>query len=108
MAAIARPDQVFTIIVNESARVFGCTEKLEQESRGLMGFHNFKKCPNCRIVSEGFELWGDNGHRQGGASDRNQLTRVIAHLAKKQWRLKAGGIMGYRFRLGGKLYYRGN
>lgn len=102
-----KPDQVFVIVVNESARVFSCAEKIAQESRGMMGFHNFEKCPNCRIESEGFELWGDNGHRQGGASDRPQLVRTIARLAKQQWRMKSGGLMGYRFRRGGKLFYAG-
>jgi hypothetical protein len=100
-----RPTQTFTVTVCPSARVIGCAEKRDQEKRGLFGFHDFTRCPDCQVIPEGWEFWGENGHRQGGATTRTQLVFWIGRKAKEQWRMKAGGLMGYRFRKGETIYY---
>jgi hypothetical protein len=102
-----RPDAVFTVIVCPAFYVFSCAEKLAQESRGLMGFHSYQSCPNCRIESKGFEYWGENGHKQGSSSNRAGMVFWVSRTARKQWRMQAGGIMGYRFRKGSPIYYAG-
>ena len=68
-----RADVHFVVSVCESWRVVGCAVKQDQEARGMMGFHNFERCPDCVRTFEGWEFWGENGHRQGGADTRASM-----------------------------------
>ena len=102
-----RPDSTFTVTVNPVFTVAGCEEKQALEARGCFGFHNYRDCPNCRVMPRGYEFWGENGHKQGGATDRAGLLHWISRKAREQWRMKAGRLMGYRFRKGQAIYYQG-
>lgn len=103
-----RPDSTFMVTVCPVYRVHSCQAKLDQESRGLMGFHSFTTCPDCKLTSEGWEMWGENGHKQASAPSRERLIHWVSIKAKEQWKMRAGGIMGYRFQQGSPMYYRGN
>jgi hypothetical protein len=102
-----RPDINFTIIVNPVVHVYGCRERQSQETRGYYGFHDSERCPNCRTIDTGFEFWGENGHCQGSAPNRERMVHWIAIKAKQQWRTQGGQLMGYRFVKGGTLRYCG-
>lgn len=108
-----KPDYVFVITVHPVFRVIACAAKLEQELNGMFGFHQFTTCPNCQVISEGYELWGENGHKQGKLSDRRILAYWLKNNAIKQWRTSTdqeypkGSLIGYRFKVGGALYYKG-
>ena len=108
-----KPDYVFTITVSPVARVIGCAAKREQESRGMFGFHQFTNCLKCQVIDEGFELWGENGFRQGGAKNYKHLAHCLKARAIKQWRATTnkeypkGSLIGYRFKVGGAMYYKG-
>lgn len=103
-----KPDCVFVVRVCERWMLRGCAEKQAQEARGLFGFHLFESCPDCVLEFAGWEFWGENGHKQGAASDRAQLVHWLRYTATKQWNMKDGRIMGYRFRRGGRYIYRAN
>lgn len=102
-----KPDVTFQVTVSPTFHVYGCDEKRAQESRGLFGFHQYTSCPNCRVVSSGFEVWGENGHRQATLATRDNMRYWVHLKAREQWRMKDGRIMGYRFRMGSPLYYVG-
>ena len=102
-----RSDITFTITVNPVTYVYACQERRALEERGLFGFHDSPRCPNCRLIDRGYEFWGENGHCQGSANDRAGMIWWIASKAKQQWRTKQQRIMGYRFVKGGVLRYCG-
>lgn len=102
-----RPDVTFSITVNPVQRVYPCATRLAKESEGFFGFHDSTHCPECRYVQSGYELWGENGHKQGHADNRAQLAHMLRYHAGKQWRMKDGRIMGYRFDVGGMITYLG-
>lgn len=102
-----RPTHIFKIVVNPTFHVHHCAVYQDQESRGLFGFHYYRECPDCRVEPTGYEFWGENGHKQGCASnDRFELARRLRYLAGKQWRMKSGGIMGHRIVKGQPIYYQ--
>jgi hypothetical protein len=103
---LKRSEVFFNIRVSPAFYVRGCAVKLDQESRGLMGFHNFGDCPNCEVTFKGFEFWGENGHLQGTATDRVLMVSWLAYKARHQWRRVDGRLMGYRFAVGRALFYR--
>lgn len=61
--------KTFNITVRPVTYLYPCDEYQAQRARGLIGFHNSDKCPNCRKEPRGFELWGENGHLQGSCAD---------------------------------------
>jgi hypothetical protein len=97
-----RPDCYFTVTVCESWRLTACQKKRDLEARGMFGFHLYESCPDCSMEFHGWEFWGENGHKQGIASDRAQLCFWLRLQALKQWVMKDGRVMGYKFRRGGK------
>lgn len=101
-----KPDCCFTVTVCEKWRLTSCAVKNEQESRGLFGFHPWESCSDCVLTFEGWEFWGENGHMQGWADTREMLVFWIRRQAVKQWRMRDGRIMGYKFRRGGRMTYR--
>jgi len=102
-----RPDVQFRVNVCETFRVYSCAVKLEQESRGVFGCHGYHKCPDCRVEPEGYELWGENGHHQASAKDRQQLARVLRYSVMRQFRMRDGRLMGNVIRRGAPQYYVG-
>ena len=60
----------------------------------MIGFHLFATCPNCQCIPEGWEMWGENGHRQASAPTRERLIHWIKTKAREQWPMQAGGING--------------
>jgi len=102
-----RPDHTFTITISPTWRIIGCAEKQDMEARGLFGFHQYSTCPNCQKINAGYEAWGENGHCQGYLPDAAAMRHYVGYKAKQQWRMKSGEMMGYRFRVGGALYYSG-
>jgi len=103
-----KSDVFFTVTVQPVFYVTSCPEKLAQESRGAFGCHLFASCPNCQVAAAGWEFWGENGHRQGSARDREHLTYWLKRKAREQWKTQDGRLMGYRFRVDGPNYYRAN
>lgn len=55
----------FHITISKSRRLYPCKDMIDQQKRGLFGFHNFNECNNCTRLFVGWELWGQNGHKQG-------------------------------------------
>jgi hypothetical protein len=102
-----KPDLTFTVTVSPVCRVIGCQEQRDQESRGLFGFHSFATCPNCQVIPDGWEMWGENGHKQAAPSTRELMIHWVKLKARSQWRTQVGLLMGYRFRAGSTIYYRG-
>jgi hypothetical protein len=102
-----KPDVTFAVTVSRVSRVIGCQKKQDEENRGLFGFHSFASCPDCQVIPYGWEMWGENGHCQGSAPTREQLTHWLRVKARSQWKTQAGLMMGYRFRVGSTIYYRG-
>lgn len=102
-----KPDLTFTVTVSPVCRVIGCGAQQEQESRGLFGFHPFFSCPDCRVIPDGWEIWGENGHKQASPSTREGLVHWVKLKARSQWKTQAGLVMGYRFVVGSTIYYRG-
>lgn len=95
----------FNITVCRVSRVYGCPEKLAQEARGCFGFHLFERCPNCKLVFEGWEGWGSNGHLQFSAKDRKQLTGIMRNLVRRSLH----STIPIHFQRGNAvIYYRGN
>jgi hypothetical protein len=109
---VRKPDYTFVISVHPVAHVTSCAKKRDEESRGLFGFHLFTACPDCRVRDVGFELWGENGYRQGGARDRHDLAHCLKARAVKQWiattdaEYPKGSLIGYKFRVGPQIYYK--
>ncbi len=101
-----KSDVVFFVSVHRVYRVVGCDTKRDQETRGLFGFHNYDRCPNCRMIPSGWEMWGENGHKQGIAENTAQLAHWLKTTARRQWKIQDGKIMGYRFRLNAAMYYK--
>lgn len=100
-----KPDVVFNVRVCPVFYVTGCATKQTEESRGLFGFHSYRTCPDCKVFAKGFELWSNDNYCQGVAIDRRMLQYVIKRLARKQWRMRDGRMMGYHFANGGPLFY---
>jgi hypothetical protein len=100
-----RAEVYFVVSVSESWRLVGCAAKRDQEAHGLFGFHSFTSCPDCVLTFEGWELWGENGHKQGAAKDRAGLAHMLRYRAMRPWRMQDGRLMGYRFKRGGKIYF---
>jgi hypothetical protein len=103
---VSKPDVFFTVAISPVFDVRGCATKEEQETRGLYGFHNFDTCEDCQVIPRGFEAWGENGHKQAGMPSRQRLIHWIKLKAREQWRMKAGGTMGYRFESGSAIHYK--
>ena len=101
-----KADCFFVVRVCERWTVRGCAEKHMQEARGLYGFHDFTRCPKCEVRFAGWEFWGENGHKQGSAETREMLAHWLRYQARRQWLMKDGRTMGYRFRVGGRQYVR--
>lgn len=109
-----KPDHVFTITVHLVYVLVSCDEKQAEEAKGLFGWHPFTTCKACKLIFNGYELWGENGHCQGHISrGRNHLAACLRMRASKQWVAQTdveypkGALIGYRFKVGGPLYYRG-
>lgn len=102
-----RADVFFRVSVSEAYTVHGCAAKRDQEARGLIGFHFFESCPDCRKVFRGYELWGENGHKQATADNRAGLAWLLRHKAMRPWIMQDGRTMGYQFRKGGKIFIKG-
>lgn len=103
-----KPDVYFTITVNPVFHVYHCAEYQAQEERGLFGFHNWGKCPNCRVEPGGYEFWGENGHKQGGSpNSRHELAHRLRYQASRQFRQVDGRLQGTRIKAGSALYYVG-
>ena len=81
----------FNAYVCELYGVHRCQEYKDEESRGLFGFHP-KTCSDCKRVFLGWEIWGENGHKQNSLTsiggwptpDREKFIGWIAHLAKRE------------------------
>jgi hypothetical protein len=101
-----KPDVYFIVTVCERWRLHSCPAKLAEESRGLFGFHFFESCPDCVRTFEGWELWGENGHKQAFAPDRASLAHQLRWKALRPWRMKDGRLMGYKFRRGSRIFVR--
>lgn len=102
-----RPNMVFILSVHQVFRVHGCEEKQSQEAKGMFGFHQFETCPNCKVLADGWQFWGQNGHLQGQAKTIGQRNGWIKHHAREQWQCRQG-TMGYKFIVGSPIYYREN
>ncbi len=64
------PAQEFIITVRPVRRLFLCAGAIEERTKGLIGFHAYERCPDCKVMDAGFELWGENGHLQGTSPER--------------------------------------
>jgi len=102
-----KSDVFFRVTVHPVAHVLHCELSRAQQRRGLFGFHYYTSCPDCRVVDDGWELWGENQHLQGATKDRPHLTHMLRTMAQRPWRMKDGRLMGFQFRLGRKIHYRG-
>ena len=56
----------FLVTVRPKYGVFRCPARIAKEAAGY--FTHSPKCPDCRTVLEGFEMWGENGHLQASTS----------------------------------------
>jgi len=105
-----RPDAVFTVTVHPAFRLDPCPAMLDEQRRGLFGFHQFHSCPACKLSGDGWQMWGENGHQQGTAPTRERLAHWLKVTARRQWRITvgplAGSLMGYHFRVGHRIYFR--
>jgi len=106
-----KPDIAFHITVSPVFTVRGCRVKREQEERGLYGCHYYTECPDCQIISRGYECWGENMHLQGSPRDYEHLKYWLKLKVREQWRGKGyDGLVqlhGYTFAVGGPIYYYG-
>ncbi len=102
-----KPDVVFNIIVSPVSRLYPCAARIAKEQQGFFGFHDSQRCPDCKTLPAGYELWGENGHCQGHVDDRAHLAHMLRSKASKQWRMQDGRIMGYRFDRGSEITYLG-
>jgi len=57
--------KIFTISIQPKYTLTPCQKMLDEENRGLIGWHRFSTCPDCQHTPAGAELWGENGHLQG-------------------------------------------
>ena len=80
-----RPDLTFGVTICPVSRVTPCSEMLAEQARGLMGFHFFDRCPNCKVTNGEFEAWGSNGHCQALIRDRAHLIHWLKIKARTQW-----------------------
>jgi Zn ribbon nucleic-acid-binding protein len=110
---LSKPDAVFVVRVHPTYRIVHCAEYNAQEQRGLFGCHDWKHCPQCQVIDNGFQMWGENGHCQASGFNRDQMRNWIKIKAREQWpqrepyTLRVIGRYGYRFRAGSPLYYVG-
>lgn len=109
-----RPDHFFVITVHHVYVLVSCDEKRAEEARGLFGFHPITTCKSCTLTPNGYEFWGQNGHCQGRiANGRRHLAACLKVRAAMQWTARTdreypiGSLIGYRFKAGSPLYYRG-
>lgn len=115
MFKVSKPEHTFRMTVSPVYTVFGCQEKRDDEAHGLMGFHRYASCPACRLRFDGWEVWGENGHRQAAPKTRQQLLHYLKIKAREQTRVSGrdyyqpkGSRLGFRFERGSAIYYRGN
>lgn len=88
--------RTFTIYVRPVARVAGCATKRAEEACGLFGFHAFTRCPACRVIPDGCEFWGANGHLQGRCDLDGDLARHVAFYAARGDTVLGGGVIHYQ------------
>ena len=81
----------FKTSVCEVYALHRCEEYKAQEDRGVYGCHP-RNCSLCKREFVGWELWGENGHKQGHLTSiggwpvptRKKFIEWIAHLAKME------------------------
>ena len=83
---------MLTVYETLAYRVDHCKEYQAQIERGVMGCHQFEKCPDCVITPEGVEYWGENGHRQATLSEPVSME----YAEKRGWIVKNGGRVHYQ------------
>ena len=89
----------FGVSIHPVFRNAPCATMREEEARGLMGFHYYVTCPDCRQTPECFEAWGENGHRQGSVPMDGDLAHWMTSYAthhRGQTRFTAGAAIYYR------------
>ena len=77
----AAPRPPFQITIRPVKWLTPCAAYHAEQARGLIGFHNSDKCPDCKIEAGGFDLWGENGHLQGHCNDTSPETLARLQVA---------------------------
>lgn len=72
----------FKIYIKKVVKVKSCEEKINQEKRGMFGFHRFTDCPHCVKTNEGFELWGENHFMQAQLKELYDREEMIRNFTK--------------------------
>lgn len=83
--------QPFTVYECKVYRVDHCKAYQAQQARGMFGFHYYEKCPDCQVTFEGYEYWGENGHRQAAFDE----PAGAEHASRMGWTVKTGGDQHY-------------
>lgn len=75
----------FKVYVCRTFVLTPCDAYRAERGRGCYGFHPHG-CPDCKREHEGFELWGENGHRQGGVrGDRAELVSLLKYRVRSEY-----------------------
>jgi hypothetical protein len=71
-----------------------------EENRGLFGFHNYTVCPDCQLIPDGWQMWGQNGHCQGSIPVGQNVDDFVSHRRKMdpkaEYHLEPDWIITYR------------
>jgi len=73
----------FKIYIKKVVKVKSCQLKIDQEKRGMFGFHDFVDCPDCIKINEGFELWGENNYMQAQLKELYDRDQMICNFTKQ-------------------------
>ena len=92
---------VFQIRICKRYYITQCAAANAEQARGLIGYHDSDRCPDCKVWQEGFEFWGENGHLQGCMTGNDHPT--MDYL--KSYALRHGSRLRIEFIEGGTLRY---
>lgn len=114
MSTLTRPDYFVTLTVHPIIDLTPCQTMLDQQARGMIGFHQFDVCPDCTKEFRGWEGYASSpvGSYQGLMRDREHLLYRLQRWARERWNAPVpsgdGGWLscGWRIRRGRPEYRR--
>lgn len=76
-----------TFIIRQEQYLTPCAELRDQDKRGLIGFHDWESCPNCKLKAGPFVAMDvpDEGTVLGPVVGWDDDPELLAKRLQKQW-----------------------
>lgn len=111
MTKIQKPNDTYPLYVMESYHLQPCAKMLEEQSRGLFGFHSFERCPDCVKTFDGWKFYAPSFGYQASPKTRELLLHSLKRFARDTWKAHEptwgpNVRHGWRIRKGSPEYWR--